>query len=259
MPLRFPAVEDIPLGRPPLADVICQVRFPTVLRIARGQPAEFQDGIRKRFPELEEQRNVQFRVAAEAGPQSGNAELLGRSFQFRSRDGQTVVSLTADSYALSTAQYTVWDEFARDLELVHQTAMAVYELPYAHRIGLRYVNMLDSERTGHQSLDEIKGFLHPELTSWLTTSGWDTPDELVSQVLLADGNGQMVIRLAIRGELENQSPLILLDFDYYEEGQLALGDLIERCTHYHDVIYRAFRWAIQPDKLTTFELLPNKE
>ena len=34
MPVEFPKVDDIPLRDSPLVEVICQVRFPYVLRLA---------------------------------------------------------------------------------------------------------------------------------------------------------------------------------------------------------------------------------
>lgn len=257
MPMRFPKVEDVPLGKPPLTEVICQVRFPPILSIGRGQPVEFQEAIRKRFPEVEEEQNLQVRVTAGVGPPASSAEISGRSFHFRTPDGGTLVSLTADAYAISTSQYTAWDDFAKDLELVHGAAMATYALPYAKRVGLRYVNQLDAQRTGCESFDDLKAFLRPELAGLMATDAWDRPEELVWQVILSNDGGRLLLRIAARAT-DGQPPFILLDFDYFEEGQIPLGDLAERCDRYHDVIYRAFRWAFRPDNLEVFAPMPQE-
>lgn len=251
MPLQFPAVEDVPLGRTPLTAVLCQVRFPPILRISRGQPFEFQEAIRKRFPELEEEHGFQVRVTAGAGAQVADAEATGRSFNFRTADGETLVTLAVDAYAISTSRYTVWEAFAEDLTLVHEAVMAAYGLPYAKRVGLRYVNQFDAEHTGCTTFEELKGFLRPELVASMATDVWDRPEELVSQILLEDGSGRLVLRVVARAA-EQQPPVVALDLDYYEEGRVPVGDLVERCGRFHDVVYRAFRWSLQPDKMVAF-------
>jgi len=251
MPLRFPEVRDVPLGKSPLTEVLCQVRFPPILSIGRGQPVEFQEAIRKRFPELEEEQNLHVRVTAGGNSHEAITEIYGRTFHFRTPSKETSVSLGVDAYAISTSRYTVWDDFANDLALIHGAAMAAYGLPYAKRIGLRYVNHLDFERTGCTSFEELRTFLRPELVALMATDAWDRPEEVVSQILLRDGVGRLVLRVAARA-VEDQPPVILLDFDYYEEGEVPLDDLVERCNRYHDVVYRAFRWALGADKLDVF-------
>ena len=37
-------------NKPQLAEVICQLRFPTILSIGANDPAEFQEAIRGMFP-----------------------------------------------------------------------------------------------------------------------------------------------------------------------------------------------------------------
>jgi uncharacterized protein (TIGR04255 family) len=252
MSLRFPAVEDIPLANAPLSEVVCQVRFPTILSIGLGLPAEFQEAIRHRFPEIEEEQNVLVQIRAAGDAQSANAELTGRVFQFRSADGANLISLGTEAYALSTTNYGLWADFARDLALVHNAAVTVYNLPYAKRVGLRYINQIDLDNTGCTSLDELKQVLRPELVSLLTTSAWNRPEEMVSQVRLKDSDGQLVLRVAARMG-EKQPPVIIIDFDYYEEGRVPIEEVVHRCGVYHDVIYRGFRWAMNPEQLHLFE------
>ncbi len=252
MPLRFPPVEDIPLANAPLTEVICQVRFPTILSIGRGQPIKFQEAIRQRFPELEEERRVQMRLVSGPDAEIPNVETGGRTFRFQTAQGEVQVTLSVDAFAVSTSRYRVWSDFAGDLALVHEAAMAAYELPYAKRIGLRYVNQFDGARIGCASFEEMKGFLRPELAALMATDAWDSPEELVSQILLRDDGGRLLLRVAARAATD-QPPVVLLDFDYYEEGRsIPLNDLVERCTRFHDVIYRAFRWSIRPDQLDVF-------
>jgi len=50
--LRFPVQKDVRLLKSPLNEVICQVRYPPVLRIAEENPIGFQERLRGQFPEL---------------------------------------------------------------------------------------------------------------------------------------------------------------------------------------------------------------
>jgi uncharacterized protein (TIGR04255 family) len=49
----FPSSPRIIYGKAPLYQVLCQVRFPTILRIEASVPAEFQEMIQATFPLFE--------------------------------------------------------------------------------------------------------------------------------------------------------------------------------------------------------------
>lgn len=254
MSLRFPATEDLRLEHSPLTNVLCQVRFPPILSIARGQPVMFQEAIRHRFPEMEVDQNISVRVSMEGAHQgSRNAEVAARGFQFSTPDGSSTATLSPESYSLLTSKYTVWGDFAADLAAIHEAAMATYQLPYGHRIGLRYVNQLDRERTGRTSLADLAAFLRPELVALVRTDAWDQAEQVVSHIVVREGDVHLLIRVVARPQLDDEDgPLVLLDLDCFEEGQLDLSNLIDRCDRYHNLVYRAFRWAIKPDALEAF-------
>ena len=49
--MLFAPYERYQYARAPLLEVICQLRFPTILSIGAKEPAEFQEAIRKDFPQ----------------------------------------------------------------------------------------------------------------------------------------------------------------------------------------------------------------
>ena len=254
--LRFPRQDDVRLQHGPLAEVICQVRFPPVLRIANEQPVAFQERIRGHFPQLVVEQDLVVQTAP-LGPTSPPAMPEPRTFRFKSPDGRTVVSLAWSFYALSTTSYAHWRDFLELLELVNEAACEVYDLPYAVRLGLRYVNHLTLENTGASSVRELWETLRPEFTVLLRGDRWDDPREMLNQLSLAGGeNERLTLRSGFRGEEE---PVFLLDFDYYAEGNIPLEELSALCQRYHDVIYDAFRWCIQDEKLAVFGPVPVDE
>lgn len=254
--LCFPKREDIRLERAPLAEVICQARFPPVLRIANEYPVAFQERIRGQFPQLDVEQDMVVHVAP-LGAEPPSTEPKPRTFRFKSLDGYTVVSLALNFYALSTTSYTHWADFLDLLQLVNQAAREIYDLPYAVRVGLRYINHLTFENTGAGSVTELWGILRPELTMLLRGDCWDEPLEMLNQLLLAgQENERLTLRSGFRG---GEEPIFLLDFDHYAEGNIPLENLPTLCQRYHDVIYNAFRWCIQEEKLAVFAPMPVAE
>jgi len=254
--LRFPQREDVRLQRAPLAEVICQVRFPPILRIASEQPAAFQERVRERFPQLAVEQGVVVHMEP-LGTMPPSAKPEPRIFRFKSPDGNTGVSLQLNFYALSTISYTHWRDFLELLRLVNQAACEVYDIPYAVRVGLRYINHLTLENTGANNVAELWEILRPELTMLLRGDCWDEPLEMLNNLLLAGGENE---RLTLRsGFRSGEKPVFLLDFDHFSEGNIALEDLLTLCQRYHDVIYNAFRWCIQEEKLAVFAPIPVDE
>ncbi len=251
MSLNFPHKPDVQLENSPLVEVICQVRFPIILRIAKEEPAEFQELIRDKFPSLELEQGFLIQLPG-LGSQSGpRAEAQSRTFRFRTADEQTVVSLAPDFYALSTNRYIDWESFAQHLQLVSDAVQRVYKPSYAIRIGLRYINRLTPANTGCRTIEEIFDLLRPELTSQSRSEAWGQAIEMQGRLVLADNGARLT--LGTRYGEEQGEPFFLLDLDYFEQGQLEIDSVIERCSRYNQVIYRGFRWCVRDEKLETFK------
>ena len=264
MPLSFPHQnDDVRLTRSPLAEVVCQVRIPPILSIPENKPVAFQDRIRKRFPDYEVEDSVLFRVDVSSGAPIPTAQhqTVNRAYKFISRKRGNTVTLAEDFFALSSIRYTVWEEFASDLSLVNDAVNDIYEPSHATRIGLRYVNILDPEKLGLASLQEVVSLLQSELTSLYQAEVWGEPSQMAVQLVLDDepAEGRLGFRLGKR--LEGDKAAIQLDFDYFQEDEegLPLEGLVERCDRYHRVIYDAFRWSIAEGGIDAFDPIPKKE
>ena len=251
MTLEFPRRPEIRLRNPPLQEVICQVRFPTILRIANEQPSEMQERVRRTFPHLEIEKGMLVRVSSASGPPS--AEPAPPTYRFLSGDRATVISLTQDFYALSTTAYEHWQAFAGHLTTAHDAVLEVYEPAHAIRVGLRFVNRLTIENTQTNSEDEMLGLLRPELTALLTADGWKDAAEMRSRMSLPDGDAVLTLQTSFGRE--NNQPFFVIDFDYFEEGELPLNHLVDRCSRYQQVVYDAFRWCILERALDAFGII----
>lgn len=246
--LRFPSVKEIPLENPPIAEVICQVRFPILLRITAEMPVEFQERIRDLFPILEVQHGLTVQVDP-LGDAAAKAEQ--RIFRFKSEDGTTVVSLSPDFFAISTTAYSHWDEFLDQINLVATAAIEIYRLKHATRIGLRYVNHLTKKNTKVANASEVWNILRSELTQLWSASPWEEPNQAIHHLVLSISESE---RMTIRtGYQRDEEPTCILDFDCYTtESNVPIEGLSDYCSRYHDLIYQAFRWCVQEQKLAVF-------
>lgn len=247
--LHFPEVEEIPLPRSPIAEVICQIRFPLVLRILTEQPVDFQKIFRSEFPHLE----VQHGLALQFDPLSGSAPMVQnepRVYQFKTRDKQTSISLAPDFFAVTTTKYQSWNSFVRVLRLATKAVIQVYEIDSIARIGLRYINHLTKANTSSEETIDVLDVLRPELTAlWRGVPGQE-PLQAVNHLLLeASEEGRLALRLGYRQD----EPICVLDLDcYIESDSLLLADAEGYCEQFHNLIYSAFRWCIRDEKLRLF-------
>lgn len=255
MTLNFPHKPEIRLENPPLNEVICQVRFPPILRIQKEEPSEYQELIRSRFPELVVELGIKFRLPGLVSDEKLTAESQPKTYKFRTIDELTMVSLAVDFFALSTNQYNHWEDFTNDLDLAYEATQQVYSPAYATRIGLRYVNRFTLENTGLDSFEQVVDLFHPDLTALLRSKAWSSPSEMLSQLVLIDNDAKLTIRTGCATEMGET--FFLLDFDYFEEGKLEITNLLERLDCYHNVIYDAFRWCLRDESLVHFN--PNSD
>ncbi len=128
-----------------LLEVICQLRFPDILKIESTDPAEFQDRTRGRISAVSEKGGA-------AAPQIVNGKPVPQgtvnNYQFISEDSQWKVSLTKGFVALSTHGYLRWEEFAKRLDRVLAALIQLYQPAYFTRVGLRYINAIDRAALG---------------------------------------------------------------------------------------------------------------
>ena len=133
-------------AKAPVHEVICQLRFPSILSINHTEPAEFQESIRDAFPQYARRAEVPPLVNGQ--PQTPPVI----NYHFLSEDGRWKLNLTKDFIALSTLRYPGWEEFARHLDRPLASFIQLYKPAFFQRVGLRYVNVFSRERLGLQGV-----------------------------------------------------------------------------------------------------------
>ena len=104
-------------GQHPLAEVICQLRFPEILSIQTNPPADFQESIRDRFPLYLRRQELSLpKVTGIPGNLSIQKNEPVINHQFATQDGVWRVNLTSKFISLTCSKYTCWEEFAAHLD-----------------------------------------------------------------------------------------------------------------------------------------------
>ena len=129
-------------GNPPVHEVICQLRFPSILSINHTEPADFQESIRDAFPQYA--RRAEVPPVMNGQPQTPPVV----NYHFLSEDGRWKLNLTKDFIALSTLRYPGWEEFAHHLDRPLASFIRLYKPASFQRVGRRYVNFFSREKLG---------------------------------------------------------------------------------------------------------------
>lgn len=135
-------------GKAPAHEVICQLRFPAILSINGGAPADFQEVIRSEFPQYACRQETPAPAPAAPGGVRPPQQPPINNYSFLSADGLWKLNLTQGFIALSTLRYAGWEEFAHRLDKPLAAFIRLYQPAYFERVGLRYVNIISRAKLG---------------------------------------------------------------------------------------------------------------
>ncbi len=221
----FSASERVLYGKRQLIEVICQLRFPTILSISAKEPAEFQEAIRAEFPRYA--RNLEKlppKVIGQPGAMKLEEQPTVVNYQFLTAAGDWKVNLTNTFLALATPVYTTWEDFARKLDEVLAQFVAIYHPAYFERIGLRCLMAEDDVQ--EQSVQRVTQDVEMALAGGC-------------RLKLHCGPGMVK-----RGNVEDKEVRFILDNDVFMNGKIELKHSAGALNTVHTHADRIFRGAI---------------
>ena len=133
-----PSVQEVPLTRAPLVNVIAQVRFPAVMKIEDSAfVANFQEAIRKDYPILRPERQLGVLI----GPGGVQPQDAGTVWRFEAKDPDAwQVTLAPTFVSLSAKRYTRRSDLLACLTVVLHALEGWLHPNVRDRIGVRYVD-----------------------------------------------------------------------------------------------------------------------
>lgn len=246
--MPIPEFERVVYERPGLAQVLCQLRFPTILRITNEDPAAFQEGIRRTFPNFKTRQpsieglpdQIKNMVPDLGGDKSQ------RLFDFESEDGAWKTTLTNNFLALSTNAYTRWEQFQDNLRLPLERLHEIYEPAYYSRVGLRYRNVIVRSHIG---LDDVpwSDLLQPHIAGELADEHIGNEIEHASRevaIQLPEYDSKVLVRHGFAHNEETQEVCYVIDADYFTEQRTERDHVFHRLGTFNRYAGRLFRWCI---------------
>jgi uncharacterized protein (TIGR04255 family) len=251
----FPESTRETYERNPLKEVICQLRFPTILKITGEPPVDFQEAVRRGYPTYtKEGSNI-------ALPKEINEFLAGFpisaglqqsvTHKFETEDRKRFISLTDNFVALSDRGYVEWRNFRGAMEQVERVFQETYQPSYYERIGLRYQNSIDREPLGLASRPWAE-LLNPSFLGLLAVT-----EQQISQirtqslVKLPDSSpGFVRIVHGFAGAARGPKQIYVIDADFYSDQRSETSNAFRILDDFNRLASRFFRWAITPDLRT---------
>jgi uncharacterized protein (TIGR04255 family) len=247
--LPFSQFPRILYDKNPLELVICQLRFPPILKIEAELPSGFQEAVRSTFPLF---NDAQPQVAIAQGIPPEISKLLGtmlpvqapRTYQFTSSDGNWQITLTRESLALSCRKYRRWEEFRNILETPLSALLNYYKPAFFSRIGLRYRDLicrsalgLDGVPWNELLVSELAGEFHSPLAANITQAS----HQIV--LSLSGGKVQVLIQHGI-GPRRDKELCYYIDNDFSTEHRREPNNAMETLNYFSKQSWRLFRWCI---------------
>lgn len=249
--MTFPDSPRVIYKQNPLVEVICQLKFPPILRIDTEPPAPFQERIRKAYPLLQESTADQQPLPPAIAKLIGQAVpgfFQGQAYTFLSEDEKSKVVLTREFIAVSTGHYTRWEEFRSRLQTAVEALKTTYEPSFFVRLGLRYRDVIRRSVRGLEHLDWSK-LLRPHILGELGSRTLSNSirhaarDVLIS---LDEGKGQVRVLHGLIREEKEKGFSYSIDSDFYYEGRTELKDAFNHLDSFNREAGRLFRWCITP-------------
>ena len=250
--MPFPEKDRVIYRKNPLTEVLCQLRFPPILKIDSQAPASFQDQIRRKFPLYEERTDIDLpsyfpEEFAKSMKGQMNIKPAYPLHDFISEDRIWKLTLSRDFIALATKQYRTWDEFKEKLLYAIAPLREVYEPSSYTRVGLRYSDEIHRTNLGLTADVPWSDLLQPHISGLLMSEDIRTDiKNMLNQVQIAlpDNGARVTIRhgLGLLGPPQEQTYIIDSDFFRNESTEVdnaeAILDYFNRQARY------LFRWCI---------------
>lgn len=216
---------------PPLIEAVFEIRFPAELSI-ECQRDKFYEKIRKDYPQI-------FVPIV-----MGESPSL-KSYEFKSSDGREILRCSINSFSIHTNKYRGFAKFEEDCLKYIKIFIGLFNITSLKRTGLRYIN--------HIPIIKIEGCIPIEK---YLKFGYHLPNNIQSNKFeifhtivvskIEYGKLQLTTQYL---EIPNapHTEFILLDFDYYFEGELKTNKISDCLKKSHEYTKKIFEDIISDD------------
>jgi len=254
--MSIPSSPRVVYRHNPLVEVICQLRFPSILRIASADVADFQDKIRREYPLYGRQEPpIGFeQMPAEVAAIMERLNVLkppgSLTHRFSTVDSKRFISLSADFLAITEGAYERWDMLKTEVRKAEAALQEVYRPAFYSRVGLRYKDLVSRDKLGLTGIP-WKELLAPHISGELGATEisdlvLSTQTQTILQTPEVTGGRIRLIHQLVT-VVGTQEQCYMIDVDLYVERKEGVVDesfgILDEFNH---IAGRLFRWAIAP-------------
>lgn len=249
--MAFPESPRVVYERNPLESVICQLRFPPILRIESEVPARFQERIRQEYPLFRERREEAIpsippeiaKVLGEDLPTVLTAigAVGNRRYELTSADESWRVTLARDFLALTSRRYRRWEDFRARLVQATDVLCQEYSPAFYVRVGLRYRDVIRKADLGvgeSSWADLLELHIAGALSSRDVAAAVERAFAEITIQLIAG-------KVRIRHGLGQDSNVYIIDADLFTQERTEVRDALSKLDDFNREAGRLFRWAIK--------------
>lgn len=243
--MPIPPFDRVKYQKNTLAEVICQVRFPRVLKITTSPPAGFQERVRAEYPLFDQriESALPFTLGAGGSPEAPIYGSTTTSYDFHTLDRNWQITLTGDFLALSTRKYDRWEGFRARMTEALDVLVSEYDPAVIVRLGLRYQNLIVPSTLG------LAGVPWTELLSGSALGELSNPHlaadvtELRREALLSlqQYNGKVRVRNALLKEESTGEQCFLVDCDFFTDTATPIASVIPTLNYLNENSRNLFR------------------
>ena len=250
--MPFPETKRVIYKNNPLDKVICQLRFPPILKIDTKVPDEFQERIRDVFPEFSEKAEIKLPIFKSAQKDTP-AEVLqsitpmgNKNYDFSSEDKVWTINLTRTFIALSTKKYERREDFRTHLDAPLKAFIDIYKPSAFSRVGLRYIDIIRRSELNLKDMPWSK-LLKPHVL-WLLGSN-DVNKNIQSfqaqcEIELEDETSIARVMTGLIDGQESDEECFMIDTDFYTTKKTAITDVGGKLDFFHTQGSRLIQWLI---------------
>lgn len=251
----FPKAERVLYGKNPLVEVVCQFRFPTILRIREGKLAGFQDIVRKDYP-----------VYSAHEPSFGVPSQIPKEFaaiidqmniptppefivhRFSTKDSQRFISLREEFMALAETKYERWESFKGEIIKAESALRKVYEPAFYSRVGLRYRDIISRQKlelNGIEWQELLQKHIIAELGDEKVADAIRRIQTRVIMEIPDMPNGQITLNHGLIIPNGGDEESYLIDADFSVERKEGVDEPFKILDEFNRMAGGLFRWAIR--------------
>jgi uncharacterized protein (TIGR04255 family) len=240
----FPDSPRVLYDKAPLKTVICQLRFPAVLKIESEVPSNFQQRIRHILPLTERNEGPAFPLPI---PKNVNEVLVGAiGYTFLTEDRRTSIQLGSSALTYQTTVYKLWENLLETLMPAIRALKDIYEPAFYSRIGLRYVDSVDRAALGMQNTpwsELLNQVILGELAEHFFEANVEALQKSI-RVRNSDKQGGFLLQHGMTRPEPDAPTVYVVDFDFYVDQRTETKDAPSVLIDLHDRSGRAWRWCI---------------